>query len=312
MHPPLAMTGARMYGFWAKGNLQSLQASIDGTLNAASASQMRFTVVTSYVLLTFTQVTRAYSTDPVDKTKGWGRETDIVTWVMVARTDAGNAWPAAFYACPLHIWVDDCMALINGRELFGYPKYECRYQMPSADGPATGFRLAAKGFQPFSEGTELAMHPLLDVDAVGASPQPESFVSAPAWRASQLEILGTKADFWAADPAWQADFEKSFSLPALNQIFIKQFPDASGQYAVYQALVSAPAQVKSILRLEMLYGEYELTLHEFASFPLHKTLGWILSERQPMYACFRVDYDFEVGDGAVLVDNCAAQDGRSD
>lgn len=305
MHPPLALSASRMYGFWVKGDVPHLQASVDGTLNAAADGRMHFTVLSPYVLLTFTEVGHANSTDPVDEAKGWGRETDIVTWVLVARIDAGKRSPSAFYAYPMHIWVDDCMALINGRELFGYPKYECSYRIPAPDAGTTGFRLAAKGFQPFAETTELAMHSLLEVDAVQGSQQSERLDDPGAWRSRQLQALRRNTDFWAADPAWQTDFEQWFSFPEVEQIFLKQLPDGSGQYAVYQALIAAPARVKAISGLWLLPGTYQLSLHEFASFPLNHTLGWALGN-QPAHACFRVDFDFEVGDGKVVWDNTAS------
>lgn len=306
MHPPLALSAARMYGFWVEGGRSRLQASVNATLNAASGGRMHFEVVSPYVLLTFTEIGHANSTNPVDQAKGWGKETDIVTWVFVACTETGKSLPSAFYAYPLHIWVDDCMALINGRELFGYPKYECSYTMPAADADVTGFSLAAKGFQPFSEQTELAMHRLLAVDAVDSSLQVERFQDPDVWRSRQLQALRELPDFWAADPSWQTDFERWFAFPPLDQIFLKQFPDASGEYAVYQALVAAPAAVKSISGLWLLPDTYQLSLHEFASFPLHYTLGWALGD-QAAHVGFRVDFDFEVGSGKVLFDNTHSQ-----
>ena len=304
MHPPLALQQSRMYGFWIAGDLDTLQASIDGTLNAAADGRMRFEVVTHCVLLTFTAVGRAYSTWPADRAKGWGRETDIVTWVMVARIDRGDRLPKAFYAFPLHIWVDDCMALINGRELFGYPKYDCAYTMPKAGEPAQVFRLAAKGFQPFSPETELAMHPLLDVERCGPATNGTSFDGIDAWRAEWLRRADADGDFWRADARWRDHFERDFAFPSLQQIFLKQFPDASGRHAVYQTVVAAPASVQAIREIELLGGDWCLDLRPFDSFPLDRSLGWKCGE-QAANVGFRLDFDFEVGCGEVLVETGA-------
>ena len=86
-----------------------------------------------------------------------GEETDIVTWVMVGQVKNGSSGIDDVFFYPCHIWVDDGMALINGRELYGYPKYPCDYTMPQDGQPATRFTLAAKGFHPFSPETQLAM-----------------------------------------------------------------------------------------------------------------------------------------------------------
>jgi hypothetical protein len=301
MHPPLALDKARLYGFWVAGDLAALQASVDRTLNACSRGQMHFSVLTHYVLLSFAEIRHAHSDYPADIVKGWGKEVDIVTWVMVGCTKPGDLWPT-FYAYPLHIWVDDCMALINGRELYGYPKYECLYAMPGPDEPPATFRLAAKGFQPYSPETALAMHPLLNVDATSAV-RHESTNDVVAWREGLIGCMHHVPGFWDAHPAWRKTFDQWFDrFPGVGQVFLKQFPDGGGQRAVYQAIVAAPAKIRAINSLSLLGGSYDLRLHPFDSFPLQQTLGWQLGV-QPAHCGFYVDFDFEVEAAVELVDN---------
>lgn len=301
MHPPLALDKARLYGFWVPGDLTALQTSVDHTLNACSRGEMHFTVLTHYVLLSFAEISHAHSAYPVDVVKGWGKEIDIVTWVMVGATKPGDALPT-FYAYPLHIWVDDCMALVNGRELYGYPKYECFYAMPEPDEPPTTFRLAAKGFQPFSLKTELAIHPLIDLNATdGVKDEPSKDVLA--WREGLIACMHETPGFWDTHPAWRKTFDQWFEFfPGVDQVFLKQFPDGTGHRAVYQAIVAAPAKVKEIRKIALLEGRYDLRLHAFDSFPLNRTLGWKIGEQQA-HCGFRVDFDFEVRAGIELVDN---------
>ncbi|WP_233841023.1 acetoacetate decarboxylase family protein [Dyella sp. 2HG41-7] len=301
MHPPLALQKARLYGFWVPGDLNALQKSIDRTLNDCSRGDMHFAVLTHYVLLSFAEIRHAHSAYPVDVVKGWGKEVDIVTWVMVGATKPGEVLPT-FYAYPLHIWVDDAMALINGRELYGYPKYDCLYAMPNPDELPTTFRLAAKGFQPFSPESELAMHPLLDLDALpGLLDEPTKDVLA--WREGLVAAMHETPGFWDTHPAWRKTFDKWFEFfPGVDQIFLKQFPDGTGHRAVYQAIVAAPAKVKEIRALALLSGRYDMRLHPFDSFPLDRTLGWKVGLQQA-HCGFRIDFDFEVGEGVELVDN---------
>ncbi|GLQ50602.1 acetoacetate decarboxylase family protein [Dyella flava] len=301
MHPPLALDQARLYGFWVAGDLAALQASVDRTLNTCNRGLMHFTVLTHYVLLSFAEISHAHSANQDDIGKGWGKEIDIVTWVMVGCIRQDNPWPT-FYAYPLHIWVDDCMALINGRELYGYPKYECLYAMPGRGEPPTTFRLATKGFQPFSPETELGMHPLLDLDAtVGVMDEPTRDVVV--WREGLIACMHQTPGFWDTHPAWRQKFDEWFDVfPGVDQVFLKQFPDGRGERAVYQAIVAAPAKVKAIHGLSLLSGRYDLRLHPFDSFPLNMTLGWQLGV-QPAHCGFCIDFDFEVGDGVELVDN---------
>lgn len=113
---------------------------------------MYFKVLSPYVLTTFTQIEKAYSAYPEDRAKGWLQETDIITWVMVGRQDSSDSTQISqVYFQPLHIWVNDAMALINGRELFGYPKYLCEYTMPAVGEPLTRLSLAVKSFYIFRQ-----------------------------------------------------------------------------------------------------------------------------------------------------------------
>ncbi|WP_222615665.1 acetoacetate decarboxylase family protein [Dyella telluris] len=309
MHPPLALTQARMYGFWVPGDAKALQASVDATLNAGAGGNMAFTVVSPYVLMTFTDIARAYSQWPDDRAKGWGREVDIVAWVLVAGLAKGE-WLPSFYAYPLHIWVDDCMALIVGREVFGYPKYLCSHFMPGPDEPPVAFTLAAKGFQPFSPDSELCVHPLLEVTGAPLLGTGRPIGDVQVWRNDLLGGLDERPDFWSADPSWRSAFDQWFlTFPAMPQIFLKQFPDATGQQAVYQAIVAANAQVQAIHGVWMLGQEYSLNLHEFASFPLARTLGWSLGEQKAWFG-YRIDFDFHVEAGVELVNNTLGTEAR--
>lgn len=301
MHPSLALDKARLYGFWVAGDLETLQASVDRTLNACSRGDIHFTVLTHYVLLSFAEISHAHSAYPVDLVKGWGKEVDIVTWVMVGGTKPGDVFPT-FYAYPLHIWVDDCMALINGRELYGYPKYECLYAMPGPGMPPSTFRLAAKGFHPYSPETELGMHPLLDLDAtVGVQDEPAKDVLA--WREGLIAGMHETPGFWDTHPAWRKKFDEWFDFfPGVDQVFLKQFPDGTGHRAVYQAIVAASAKVKEIRKLSLLTGAYELCVHAFDSFPLDRTLGWPIGKQQA-HCGFCIEFDFEVEAAVELVDN---------
>lgn len=306
MHPPLALEAARMYGFWITGTAEALQDSIDATLNAAASDRMRFHVLTRHVLLTFTAIEHAFSRFPQDRAKGWGEETDIVAWVLVARVDQGSLVPSGFYACPLHIWVDDCMALINGRELFGYPKYECDHSMPAAGEPAQRFSLGAKGFQPYAPDSKLAMHPLLEVTTASTEASPRKLSDFDALEKALLAGIEKLEDSWEVEQQWLTNLRDSFRFPPLNQVFLKQFPDAAGERAVYQAVVAAPADVQEIRKIEMLGGSYELDLYPFASFPLDQTLGWKLG-RQTAHLGFHLDFDFVVQPGKELVNNSVAE-----
>ena len=86
-HTPMHLNASDMYGFFIKGDLEKLQATVDGTLNRVAAGQMTFQVLSPYIMLTFTRVEHAQSGFPADESKGWGKETDIITWISVGQIE---------------------------------------------------------------------------------------------------------------------------------------------------------------------------------------------------------------------------------
>ena len=296
MHSPLQLKNSEMYGFFVKGDLAKLQATLDDTLNTVAGQRMRFKALSPYVLITFTRVNHADSAAPVDHAKGWITEIDIVTWIMVgAMDDEGEL--AHIYYYPAHIFVDDAMALINGRELFGYPKYLCEYEIDERR-----CALSAKGFHPFSPETRIAMHPLLEVNATQATDGEREVSSIADIIEQAITLFLSIPDFFNMDVAGWEDIISLLRNPRIDQIFLKQFPDSAGLKAVYQAILAAPASIEKIHSGKVLGSEYEAVLHAFDSFPLNQTLGLKLGP-QPAILPYYLNFDFTAQPGEELVDN---------
>ncbi|MBB5017716.1 uncharacterized protein with NAD-binding domain and iron-sulfur cluster [Chitinivorax tropicus] len=302
MRSPLALQQADMYGFFVKGELHKMQRMIDQTLNSVANGKMTFKVLSPYTMLTFTKVSHAHSDFPTDRAKGWITEADIVTWVMVGQMDAQNGKIEKLYWHPCHIWVDDCMALINGRELYGYPKYQCRYEMPSPNGDARRFSISTKAFKVFAPGTEIAWHPLLEVNAVGEPGTHRPIRDLLDLIEQAGDLLDAMPDFLDLDREGWSDIASLLMQPRVDQLFLKQFPDSSGLRAVYQAVVAAPAEVNTVHGGRLLGHQYQCILHVMDSFPLNETLGLKLGE-QPALLPFEINFDFTVTEGEELVDN---------
>nr|WP_315250090.1 NAD(P)-binding protein [uncultured Duganella sp.] len=298
MHTPLRLKNSDMYGFFVKGDSAKLQATIDGTLNAVAGARMTFKAISPYVLITFTQVNHADSAAPVDHAKGWITEIDIVTWIMVGAMDEEGEL-AHIYYYPAHIFVDDAMALINGRELFGYPKYLCEHEVGEQR-----CALSAKGFHPFGPETRIAMHPLLEVNATRQSGDETPLENWVDLIEEAIKLFLSIPDFFNMDVAGWKDILSLLRNPRIDQIFLKQFPDSAGLKAVYQAILAAPATIDKIHGGKLLGYEYEAVLHAFDSFPLNETLGLKLGP-QPAILPYYLNFDFTAQPGEELIDNSA-------
>jgi len=301
MHAPLQLRNAEMYGYFVRGDLARLQATLDGTLNQVAGQRLHFKALSPYVLLTFTRVNHADSAVPVDHAKGWIREVDIVTWIMVGAMDEAGKL-AHIYSYPAHIFVDDAMALINGRELFGYPKYLCDYAIPAAGSEPLRCAVSAKGFQPFGPETELAMHPLLEITATAKTGADRPVKDVLDLVEQAIELFLSIPDFFNLDATGVEDIVSLLRQPRIDQIFLKQFPDSAGIKAVYQALLAAPATIQKIHGAALLGYEYECLLHRFDSFPLDQTLGLQLGQQAAILP-YRLNFDFTAEPGVELVDN---------
>lgn len=304
MHAPLQLRNANMYGFFVKGALERLQATVDANLNAVAAGRRHFKVLSPYVMLTFTRVGHAASTFPEDREKGWITEVDIITWVMVGQMQeqGGRQRLSRVHWYPCHVWVDDSMALINGRELFGYPKYRCDYEIPDLGADPRRCALAVDAFQTFDPARQSALAPLLDVQATGRSAADKPVASFAELVEEALTLLRSMPDFLDLDAAGWADVLSLLLEPRVDQLFLKQFPDSAGVKAVYQAILNAPARVDAVHGGSLLGYDYQCTVHPFASFPLDRTLGLALGA-QPVLLPFNLYFDFTVTEGEVLVDN---------
>lgn len=300
IHPPCNMDNADMYGFFVKGELEALQASVDQCLNTPANGKMQFKVLSPYIMLTFTQVGKVAPVNPPGKDYGWFPEGDVIPWIMVGSMveHKGKQKLDHIFWYPRFTWVDDGMAMITGREVLGYPKYLGDITMPKKSGdPATNFSCSVKAFQPFNVATEMAIHPLIEVNQTKDGP-----VKKIKTIFDLIELASKTEDLLDFDLAGIEQILDIFKKPGVDQLFLKQFPNCRGDKAIYQAIIHAPAAIKKIHSVELLGGQYKLTVQQVDSFPLVETLGLKLGDQQTLLP-FHVNFDFVIENGTELVNN---------
>lgn len=299
MHPTLVLDDANMYGFFVKGNLDNLQATIDTCLNEPAQGKATFKALSPYVMVTFTHVGKAYSDNPPDREKGWITEIDIVTWIMVGKMveDDGEEKLDHIYWFPHFIFVDSSFALINGREIYGYPKYLCQYQMPTQAGdPADYFSCSVESFKTFSPDTKLTLNPLMEIKQVGTENAWQHIVDVAEEGAELLRSIPDLLDM-NINGIEQA-IDMIFS-PGIDQIYLKQFPTSYDETAAFQSIIHTPTPIKAIHSVSLASAEYKLTAYQVDSFPIISALG-IKEGEQDVILPFHVNFDFAVGDGEVI------------
>lgn len=303
MQSPLVLSSASLYGFFVKGTITALQNTVDQCLNTVSNNNPRYQVLSPYVLTSYTRVAKAYSAQAVDRDKGWLPEVDIVTWITVGEFELvdGQTRLKDIFVFPHHIFVDNSIAMANGRELYGYPKVLCRYDIPEDPEKADYFSCSVNAFKTFSADSEMAWCPLMEVQKV--SDGDDSVIQKLAEGVSEFaDLVSHIPDFWHLAVEFIDDVFDILRSRSLPQIFLKQFPDSAGEKAVYQAIVSAQATVDTIRSIRFSGNKYSMDVHPVASFPLAETLG-VANGRQDVILPFHVDFDFTVGTGKELINN---------
>lgn len=301
-HTPVHLNASDMHGFFIKGDLEKLQTTIDATLNRVAANRMTFQALSPYVLLTFTRVEHAQSGFPVDRDRGWGKECDIIPWILVGQVEKRNGETKLhrIFLHPSYTWVDVPTAISIGREIFGYPKNICTLDMPATGEDPLAFRLASEGWQPYGPQTQLGTKPLLEIVATDTSQAHRPVSGFIEIIREGFKILRSEPDLFELDEAGISNLESMLLQPHVDQLFLKQFPDSTGVKAVYQALVASPTTIDKVHSAELIGYTYTCTLHRFDTFRLDETLGLQMGA-QPVLLPFHINMDFTVEAGEELL-----------
>lgn len=292
--PPCRMRNAMMYGFFIEGSYEQISRYVDCSLNSVESKDFYFKAVSSYCLLTFTDIENIASKVAPFRDYGWMQETDIIVWLPVAKVNKTDQKVTHLYWYPAFIAVNNINALINGRETWGYNKYQCRYEMPSNYKSADYFSMNVETFQPFSPDTQMAWHELLNVKRVSDDD---------TWFEELVEIGHEISQLLHAscgdlDMDMSTDLLKQFLTgfknPQMDQVLFKQFPDGFADNAVYKAVVHSPSKVKKIHNMGFLKNEYQVTVNRLDAFPLDEMFGVKIGMQQamlPYYVCMDFDQD---------------------
>ncbi|MEQ2354771.1 acetoacetate decarboxylase [Pseudoalteromonas piscicida] len=288
--PPCRMLNAQMYGFFVKGNKSTIQTYVDKTLNSVSSSEFVFRALTDWCLLTFTDIENIASKVPPFSHYGYMQETDVIIWLPILQVNLETLKAEHLYWYPAFISVNNINALINGREIWGYNKYLCRYEMPDSFGDPLNFSLSLETFKEFDPNVKMAWHELLSI-------QPED--DGESWLKEVLEVGEEIAELFKdsvsdldVDSQFLKQFLSGFTHPQMDQILFKQFPDGHAEKSVYSAVVHSPSEVKKIHKIGFIKDDLSLNLQRMDAFPLDKMFGIPLGKSEVKLPYFvKMDFD---------------------
>lgn len=286
--PEVRMINANMYGFFLRGDLDKMQCFIDQTIGVVPNSEYQFKALSRYCMLTFTDIENVKSTNPQFADTGWFQETDVIIWLPVARMKEDKINHIYWY--PAFICVNNTLALINGREIWGFNKYLCDPTMPAIGGEPDLFSITVESFKTYSATTKLQPNELFKVELIKKDRESaiKNFFDLVE---EGLKLLESDQDFFDLGFGAIKQLASGFLNPEIDQLLFKQMPDGSAQNAVYQNVLHSPSVVDELHCGRLYFHEFKFTLNDDALFPISEMFGIPVGSQTPLLP-FNVLFDF--------------------
>jgi hypothetical protein len=198
---------------------------------------------------------------------------------VAGREDGGLFWPERVVTYTPYLWVDNDLALTNGRLFHGFHKDLGTLVMPRRAEDPPLFTLDTWVIPTLGPRQPIEHRQLI------AARRTDTGREGPLrelWRAGETmaRALGTLAGL-RDNPAlaWFGGLDVlRGALDAeergMKMVFLKQFPDAEdGRRACYQAIVEADVRIVGDVEVAPLPGSWEVTVHAYDSHHIVETLG---------------------------------------
>lgn len=313
-HPADALN-SRMYGFAIEADRDLLSAYCERCFNRPTAGDEQWEAISDEVLLNFVDIPTMGSTDPLDQQLGVVHECEAAIWFPVFdRRRDRFAW-----AIP-YMFVDSALALVGGREVYGFPKQMGTLKIPRDDFAPSKLQLntvTLRTYAPESEAVDCcvamvertAKPPHLDHawghpgEALGDVIRAMAEVAVPdlakgnavSWLARLMRTAsGDLPDFLAHLLFFQHLVEEDAPM-----LLLKQFRDAHEPGAAcYQALVLVDMVVSDFRDGGLLPDGYQVSIEPLDGEPISRELG-VPATCEPNLA-FWIDFGFVVDLGEIL------------
>lgn len=300
LRPPYQLNGTQLRGFVLPSDLSALRGVCDRTLNAASQDGTEYHPLLPYSILTFVQMPHIQSADPEERDRGILFENEADIWLLLV---AGKRHAGVFVAERLvwympYLWVDNPIAMVEGREVYGFPKEFGQFVLPLSTQDPAYFRAETYVVDRYSADSRWQMKPLIEVRRV----------DEPYWGEHAREWSEAAHMFQGIQDALQvslselsipliADLFHQFTHHQQSLVFLKQFRDvADNRKACYQALVESPVTIERFQGGGFLSGDYYVTIHPYASHPMARDLGLPEGPMRASLAYWaNFDFTFDLG-----------------
>jgi hypothetical protein len=232
-------------------------------------------------------------------------EADFGFWLLAGNFDSAGRFQS-FGWVPTYLFVDNPLAVAEGREVLGFPKYQSTIIWPQAPRQGDAFEASAyaiKTFGPTARAAQQLLVRLSGQDIVAEAPLGAAFdVFRKLFDWADTARLDAVADIEGAGHV----LPDAPGLP-IPVFYLKQGRSAaSATSASYQELISGPLILTALHDLALLPGIWTLELQDCDSLPFIRDLGLgtpgadgSLVLTTPL--CFWAHMDFTVGQAEPMV-----------
>jgi uncharacterized protein with NAD-binding domain and iron-sulfur cluster len=259
--------------FALRADMAKLGALLDTHLNIGPADVV-YRPLAPLAILYFARVDNYAVTDPL----GWVPELDFGIWIpaLGGRLSGGRFVADRLVTFTPYLWVENDIALTNGRTIFGFYKdLGTRMTMPDAEHPDRPYSLEAWVMPRLGAGATTEQRRLVEVRHASRA-EPSKALGGLA------HLMGTVASAVVDRPEGESPLASLRAGLALakaaprgqRMVFLKQFPDViDARRACYQALVETDIRFTSEPDATLLRGRFEVEVDEHDTHHLVRTLG---------------------------------------
>lgn len=299
--PPFRHEQTVLHSFILRSDQAELQTLVDALFSPLG---LRYQVESSAALLTALYVGRATSTTGRYARLGWSSEIDLAFWALARGEDSGLVW------IPFYMFVDSGIALIAGREIYGFPKQIARFERDMTtleDDPRVAVR--TDFFRPSLTGPSAAVNDVLvriraarAIEDFLPEEAPQKEEARGAKEIDEVTFLQQFSMAMGRPPGLILDVVPPYGTPqgvSVPMLFLKQFRDAAApDRACYRAAVRVDTQSIGPRDFKKIEGRFVVDLTPSGSHPIAADLA--LRSGMVVEAAFIIRQDFDVNVATVL------------
>lgn len=296
---PIQFKNVDMWGFFLKGGYGKLQNLCDRFFGDPTGGELSYVPLTDHLLVTIINIHEGRFTDYPEM--GYASEKELAFWIYAGKRKSADSSVIERLGCfNPYLFLDNPVARMTGREVFGYLKQQGWLTLPTDAGSDGGIRVDAYGAVKPGPDQEWKRHPFIALTPNGNTIR----TSGKIWNSMAEVSSGLKLALHADRPwLWPGlglieQLIEDAIHKELPQLFMKQFRDiVDGHDACYQAICEAPAKVLRVNGMQ-LEESFDFKVNPLVNIPIIEDLGIVEASRTEIG--FKLNLDMVVEPGTIL------------